>query len=367
MAVVGDISQITLPGGNTYNIKDATARSAINGVFVIAWNGTGTAVAANVPAGVVAGTVTGTLTASASTLGKFYLVKSSSQQDPTLLDIYDEYVTVRAGTDPNYTYSWEKIGDTQIKLTAIVTDVTLNKQTTNFVTGYNDVTKADVIGANSTFTVTQPTYNNLSQTYLGATSAKPTVDDNKAFNAVTGYANPSKDSFVQELNVTSTNKLVTTTIKGVSGSSSPGVLNTASVTGEVLTIGSTTLTIPTAASDSTTVATGSITSSGTGSSVVTAVSVKTSKDALTGLGTPSTSSAMGSGATFNAPAITLAANSATATGRVQVTTGATPSQKTNVGVAWNSKDTKNAITALGTPTTGAGLNNSTTITVTHPS
>lgn len=367
MAVVGDISQITLPGGNTYNIKDLGARSAINGIFVIAWNGTGTATAANVPAGVVAGTVTGTLAASSSTLGKFYLVKSSSVQDPTLLDIYDEYVTVRAGTDPNYTYSWEKIGDTQIKLTAIVTDVTLNKDTTNFVTGYSNTTSANVIGASSTFTVTQPVYSDLSQTYLGATSAKPTVDDNKAFNAVTGYASPSKESFVQELNVTSTNKLVTTTIKGVSGSTSPGVLNSASVTGEVLTIGSTNLTIPTAASENTTVATGTINSSGGGSSVVTAVSVKTSKDALTGLGTPSTSSAMGSGATFNAPAITLAANNATATGRVQVTTGKEITATTNVGVAWNNKDQKSALTGLGSPSTSTGLNNNTTITVTHPS
>lgn len=367
MASVGDISQITLPGGNTYDIKDAVARASINGIFVIAWNGTGTATANKVPAGVVAGTVTGTLAASADTLGKFYLVKSATQENPTLSDIYDEYVTVQAGTSPNYTYSWEKIGDTQIKLTEIVTDVTLNKQTTNFVTGYNNTTSANVIGASSTFTVTQPVYSNLSQTYLGATSAAPTIDDNKAFNAVTGYSSPTKESFVQELNVTNTNKLVTTTIKGVSGSTSPGVLNSASVTGEVLTIGSTNLTIPTAASENTTVATGTINSSGGGSSVVTAVSIKTSKDALTGLGTPSTSSAMGSSATFNAPTITLAANSSTATGRVQVTTGKEITATTNVGVAWNNKDQKSAITALGTPSTTAGLNNNTTITVSHPS
>lgn len=365
MAVVGDISQITLPGGNTYDIKDSVARSAINGIFVIAWNGTGTATAANVPAGVVAGTVTGTLAAGPSTLGKFYLVKSSSQQDPTLLDIYDEYVTIRAGTSPNYTYSWEKIGDTQIKLTAIVTDVTLNKQTTNFVTGYSSTTSANVIGANSTFTVTQPVYSNLSQTYLGATSAKPTIDDSKAFNAVTGYS-PSSDSFVSEINVTNTNKLVTTTVKGISGSSSPGVLNTATVSGEVLTIGSTNLTIPTAAANATTVATGSIASNGAGSAVVTNVTA-TPGTALTGLGTPTTSSAMGSGATFNAPAITLAANTSSATGRVQVTTGKEISATTNVGVAWNSKDQKSALTGLGSPSTAAGLNNSTTITVTHPS
>ena len=367
MAVVGDISQITLPGGNTYDIKDATARAAINGVFVIAWNGTGTATAGNVPAGVTAGSVTGTLAASADTLGKFYLVKSSSQQDPTLLDIYDEYVTVRAGTSPNYTYSWEKIGDTQIKLTAIVTDVTLNKQTTDFVTGYSNTSSANVIGANSTFTVTQPVYSDLAQTYLGATAGKPTVDDAKAVAAVTGYASPSTDTFVKELNVTSSNKLVTTTVKGVSGSTSPTLLNSASVTGEVLTIGSTSVTIPTAASENTTVATGSLASNGGGSAVVTAVSVKTSADALTGLGTPSTSNALGTGATFTAPTVTLATNNSSATGRVQVTTGKTISATTNVGVAWNSKDQKSALTGLGSPSTGKGLNDSTTITVSHPS
>lgn len=365
MAVVGDISQITLPGGNTYDIKDSVARAAINGIFVIAWNGTGTATASNVPAGVTAGSVTGTLAASEDTLGKFYLVKSSSVQDPTLLDIYDEYVTVDNGASASTRYTWEKIGDTQIKLTAIVTDVTLNKQTTNFVTGYSSPTSANVIGANSTFTVTQPVYSNLSQTYLGATSAKPTIDDSKAFNAVTGYS-PSSDSFVSEISVTNTNKLVTTTVKGISGSSSPGVLNTATVSGEVLTIGSTNLTIPTAAANATTVATGSIASNGTGSAVVTNVTA-TPGTALTGLGTPTTSSAMGSGATFNAPAITLAANTSSATGRVQVTTGKEISATTNVGVAWNSKDQKSALTGLGSPSTAAGLNNSTTITVTHPS
>lgn len=365
MAVVGDISQITLPGGNTYDIKDATARASINGIFVIAWNGTGTAVANKVPKGVTAGTVSGALEADESTLGKFYLVKSSSVQDPTLLDIYDEYVTVRAGTDPNYTYSWEKIGDTQIKLTEIVTDVTLNKKTTNFVTGYSNTTSANVIGANSTFTVTQPVYSNLSQTYLGATSAKPTIDDSKSFNAVTGYT-PSSDSFVSEISVTKTNKLVTTTVKGISGSTTPGVLNTATVTGEVLTIGSTNLTIPTAANDATTVATGSIASNGTGSAVVTNVTA-TPGTALTGLGNPATSSAMGSGATFKAPAITLAANTASATGRVQVTTGKEITATTNVGVAWNSKDEKSVLTGLGSPSTVAGLNNNTTITVSHPS
>lgn len=77
---MAEISKITLPSGNTYDIKDATAREMISGgvSFIVAWDGTGTPVAANIPKGVVAGGVTGTLEASAAQSGAFYLVKSST-------------------------------------------------------------------------------------------------------------------------------------------------------------------------------------------------------------------------------------------------------------------------------------------------
>ena len=50
---MAEISKITLPSGNTYDIKDATAREMISGgvSFVIAWNG-GSPTVANIPAGV---------------------------------------------------------------------------------------------------------------------------------------------------------------------------------------------------------------------------------------------------------------------------------------------------------------------------
>ena len=51
-----DISKITLPSGNTYDIKDATARQMISGgvSFIIAWDGNSLPVVANIPEGVVA-------------------------------------------------------------------------------------------------------------------------------------------------------------------------------------------------------------------------------------------------------------------------------------------------------------------------
>ena len=141
---MADISKITLPSGNTYDIKDTVAREAISGgvSFIIAWDGASTPVPANIPEGIevtYSGTTyTGTLDPDDAQPGAFYLVYSGTQ-GAGQHDVYDEYVPV--GTPK----TWEKIGDTQVNLEDVVTDVTLNKQT------------AGVIGSSSTFTITQPT------------------------------------------------------------------------------------------------------------------------------------------------------------------------------------------------------------------
>lgn len=143
---VAEISKITLPSGNTYDIKDAVARAAIAGgvSFIIAWDGTSAPVAADIPAGITVTynntTYTGTLDADEAVVGAFYLIKSTTQAGSTL-DVYDEYVPV--GTTG--TKTWEKIGDTQLDLTDVVTDVSLSKSIDT------------VIGSDATFTITQPT------------------------------------------------------------------------------------------------------------------------------------------------------------------------------------------------------------------
>lgn len=104
-----EISQITLPSGTTYDIKDATARAmASSGVsFTICTS------AADTPKDVTwddsGTTITGTLVASSSTEGTFYLVPITTQSGD---DAYAEYVTVENGGS----YSWEKIGTTDIDL-----------------------------------------------------------------------------------------------------------------------------------------------------------------------------------------------------------------------------------------------------------
>lgn len=51
-------------------------------------------------------------TASASTMNKLYLVKSTTGKD----DNYDTYITVRSGSAGNYNYAWEKIDSTTLDI-----------------------------------------------------------------------------------------------------------------------------------------------------------------------------------------------------------------------------------------------------------
>lgn len=241
-----DISKIRLPGSQTdYNIKDTVAREMIAGgiSFLIVWTATdyasSTAPAAStlatIPAGVKvtynngAGEATGTLAAGTDTKAKFYLIYSKTQSGN--LDVFDEYVTIENGSS----YIWEKIGDTQIDLSDVVTDVSLSKVVD------------EVIGKNATFTITQPTITlaedstngityvkggttkymaatasgtnvaltkgNLKATASGASTAWNSKD---AVTAVTGYPNTTSDTFLKSASEVTEN-LVTTSITPVNG------------------------------------------------------------------------------------------------------------------------------------------------------
>ena len=212
---MADISKITLPSGNTYELKDAVAREMISGgiSFIVAWDGTSTPVPASIPAGVKVTyqgtTYTGTLSAETegtdphAQAGAFYLVKSATNPTSETLDVYDEYVPV--GTTGSK--FWEKIGDTKIDLTDVVTGVTLNKSTdsalgdgTTFTNSTSTVTfgahtKDKVLGENTTFSVTDPTVTvTPSTTYVKATASGTAIGSDGTANAVTGYANTTSDA-----------------------------------------------------------------------------------------------------------------------------------------------------------------------------
>ena len=368
------IEQITLPSGNTYYIADREIRDVVDALsdtiaggvsYIVAWDGTAAPVVANVPEGVEieynGTTYTGTLTANNATPGAFYLVKSGTQAGGSA-DAYDEYVPV--GNTGSKT--WEKIGDTQIDLSDVVTAVSLTKQTDT------------VIGTDATFTVTQPTV----ALATGATAGTGVVSVATGISSATatggGAAWNSKDS---KTVVTSypgvtgsaassvtptTKKLATTTVTGVSGSTTPSVvqgrtsqttadgtgtasttntdwLKGVSVSNGVLTIGAATMdtqttysanaptqiTVPTAAASATTVATGATTTTGTGADIVTDVEVGDTVTVLTGLGTPNTATVVGTSATFTNTQPTITVTPST-TNLKATATGA--------NTQWNNKD-----------------------------
>ena len=99
-----DISQITMPSGTTYNIKDEVARSAA-------------------AAGLSIVKVDSLPTASASTLGGIYLLANSQGEGNN----FDEYLTVKDGSN----YAWEKIGSTDVDLSGYSEDGHTHNVTSN--------------------------------------------------------------------------------------------------------------------------------------------------------------------------------------------------------------------------------------------
>lgn len=115
------ISEIKLPDGSTYSIKDSSAWAAINDInvfagvkFVICYS-SGTPNVSKIPKGTTVTynrrTYTGTLSVDDADLSTFYLVtatSSSSRADS--LDKYREYVVVT--NESTGEKSWECIGYT---------------------------------------------------------------------------------------------------------------------------------------------------------------------------------------------------------------------------------------------------------------
>lgn len=292
-----------------------------------------------------------------------------------------------------------------------------------------------VLGSDATFTTTvTPTTTNIKATASGAA-----VGANGTANAITGFGAHTTDTFVKSVSaetnkklvVTSitptngtesvskvtktTSKLVTTTIPNVTGNTNvsiPNVTGNTTVTAnkstwtfsmgsgadaETLIIGggngsdvtATNTTLGTALSASKvtlgtaiTAATGAVSNSGTGSDVVTAVTISdktvakvgtavtvatgetatdgegdaivtgvtigTSAAAITALGTPTTSACLTGVKVTSQPTITLATGATAGTGVISVATGITSASTTT-----NNKDEVTAVTNIGSGTTSS--------------
>lgn len=113
-------------------------------------------------------------TASADTMNKIYLVaNSSSSQSNT----YDEHITVRTGTAPNYSYSWEDVGSVSIDLSNYIQ----KSQTTGLLK--NDGT----VDTNS-YISSLPTSSTSTAGIVQLVDNLTTNDDTKALTAKQGKA-----------------------------------------------------------------------------------------------------------------------------------------------------------------------------------
>lgn len=245
---------------------------------------------------------------------------------------YVEYLIVRTGTSPNYSYEWTEVGDTDIDLS-------------NYVQMGTYTTASD---GTHTHTVDVKTYSATKAKFIVNKTTDAALSTSKD-GFVQGYSSPTQSDFVTALGTPSTDKvlgkdttfetsvtpttskLVTTSIKGVAGTkdvakvtsagsvvsgTAPSFAVNVDTNGVVsfsFTAGTTpsTVTLPTfgtetvatANSDTTTVATGGLDANGSGASVATGItSASTSAkisgsgsdvvDVVTGLGTPSTNKAL---------------------------------------------------------------------------
>lgn len=291
--------------------------------------------------------------------------------------------------------SYEKVGTAQSLINAQPTDLVLGTGTTfknaSSSVSFKTHTTKNVIGANATFTVTNPTIAvSATKKNLKATASGAAVTLNTS-NAITALGDSTTASFVTSYPGV-TGKLVTTTLKGVAGTTSVSTISsntdvtatkissygTAAVLTSTYTEASETLviswtantiasgsdvtatktaysnkTVATANSSATTVATGGVSTSGTGGSVLTGLGTASTKSAITALGTPTTSAFATSINTITQPTIKLTTVTTAESGvTVAVMTGASASA-TGTGIAFNSKDTVAAITALGAGTAAA--------------
>lgn len=403
------ISKITLPSGNTYELKDAVARQMIAGgiSFVVCWDGESAPDVTKIPAGVKVvyneTEYVGTMAASTAAAMTFYLIKSATQESEN--DYYDEYVVIKfgAGTESDpFVYSWEKLGDTRIDLSdlgdlAYLDNVTLSKGEGANVLGANTTISASssavsfeahttksVLGADATFsTSVTPATTNIKATASGAAistsgdtfvKSYPGASSKLATTSIKGVAGTEKADKISDK---VSKKLATTSVPNVTSVGAAATWNFAMGTdanAETLIISGGNGSAPTLGS-AITAATGSLVSTSetdnvggevvssfvaTEKTLATAAASDTtvatgSLDAngegdavMTGLGTAVTGDALTSASVSAQPTIALETGATAGEGVVSVATGIT-SASTSV----NNSDAANAITGLGAATAAA--------------
>ena len=357
---MADISKITLPSGNTYNIKDAGARELI----------------AQLQGGQYFLGLTTTALTDGATTKPIVIDDENVNQEKGNIVVYGNAEFIWDGA------KWVEFGDLS-NLGALATKdtVTLSKGTGDNVLGeattftaassavsFSGGTTDKVLGSSATFSTTvTPTTTNIKATASGVA-----VGANGTAAAITGFAEHSTETFVKSVTADTTKKLVTTTVPNVTANTNvtiPNVTNAGSAStwsfamgsgtnAETLIISGANSTAPTlgtalSASKVTlgtakTVATGAATADGTGATVVTNVTIGDSASAITALGAPTTSNCLTGVKVTSQPTVALATGATAGTGVISVATGIT-----SASTVTNNKDEVTAVTGIGTATAAA--------------
>lgn len=429
-----DISKITLPSGTTYNIKDAGARELIEQL-------SGSTAYLGITTTPLYDECT---TSTISVNGEDISVSNGN------IAIYGKREFIFDGTKWSEFGDLEllNVTTTTANVFGIGTSFAGNESNVTFTGGANDV----VLGEGTTFALASGAVTHGSpsvdavlgnDTIFSASSQTVTLGDTKKYltatasgagaswnnknqkTVVTGYASPITDTFVKEVDVVTGNKLVTTSIVPTDGTetvskvtqtvskltttSVPNVTSNANKTiefamggtdGETLIISGSgfgtgnsantytasltglgsSITVATGGvaangsgtdivtgisiSDKTvakvgsavTVATGATAANGTGDAIVSGVTVSSSGPAITGLGTASTAEVIGASSTFtnDQPTITLTANATNVSGSVQYIESASPTISVPTITA-GTNDLVDAVTAMPTSTVGTTI------------
>lgn len=165
-------------------------------------------------AGLVLIAVNSLPSASADTMGAIYLIPNSG----TAPNVKDEYITVRSGTDPNYSYTWELIGSTQVDLDNYVqkdTYTTDSDGSHTHTASVSTTTETVITGLGSPSTSTA---SHVTVSAGSAASWSASVDANGVLSfswsantptsvsasdvtAVTGYSSPTTESVIKTVSV----------------------------------------------------------------------------------------------------------------------------------------------------------------------
>lgn len=143
-----------------------------------------TAIAEQIPAGAEyksgSTTINGTMAASSYTEYKIYLVKHDHDTAHGTTDAYDEWITVKTGTN---TYTWEKIGNTDISTTDIA-----NRIVDTIIGSIADHTYTKPTGSGSVTVGTHGhTFNGASMTSTGSFTPQGTISVNASTGTGTSY------------------------------------------------------------------------------------------------------------------------------------------------------------------------------------